>query len=130
MNRKILIGSIVAASLLVLVSFSSIVSAQSTKSQNMNFVNNFLRIKINKKTDGIIGGIITIFGGILLAFLIWLYVGLATSNDVAINIIKKIITASINLIDLIPGLIFGIIILLFALFGYETHFSDIMKYWG
>ncbi|MCX6664858.1 MAG: hypothetical protein NT038_02180 [Euryarchaeota archaeon] len=105
MNKKILIGSIGAAVLLVLVSFSSIVSAQTIKSQKTNFTINSILTKLKNKnnleTSGIIGGIITISGGLLIVFLILLYIGIASNNDVALNILVKIISTGLNILQYI-----------------------------
>lgn len=99
MKKKIIIGSICVVFILVLVSFTSVVNAQSTKSQKMNFAKNFLlaTIKTNKETLGAIGGFITIAGGLCIAFLFLLYVGIATGNDAALNLLVKIIENSANL---------------------------------
>jgi len=103
--RKIVIVSSGVIALLILVSFSSIVSAQSMKSQKTNYVINSILSKFKNKnireTKGIIGGIITISGGLLLVFLILLYVGIATDNAVAMNILVKIITAGLHILQYI-----------------------------
>ncbi|MCX6665398.1 MAG: hypothetical protein NT038_04985 [Euryarchaeota archaeon] len=43
---------------------------------------------------------------------------------------NKIICSPGHFIDILLMLIYGTIVLIFAILGYENHFSDIMKYWS
>ncbi|MFH1101246.1 MAG: hypothetical protein V1726_04320 [Methanobacteriota archaeon] len=94
--RKILaVGSISAVVLIICAMFPSIVSAQSIQSQKIFPVRNLIlsKLKSIRETRGMIGGVITI----VIAFLIWIYIGVATGNDVVINFLVKIISSILSL---------------------------------
>lgn len=92
----------------------SFVSLISTKTEKRMFIQNILLTKIktihDHATTGIIGGAITILGVILIAFFIWLYVGLATGNDVVLHVIVKLISAGVTILQYIFAFMIGYLI--------------------
>ena len=132
MNKTILIGSIGVVFILVFTSFTSVVHAQTFTLQKTNSIKSLMISKINRETQGFIGGFITVAGGLFIVFLIIMYVGIATGNDAVLNLIRNIMEKGPDLILAVLYIIGSILdafgladdvflaIIFLILFAYDT----------